>query len=465
MNTLVIDLTHGGVKIAVSIAKKTGDVYCWDIYNTLTVIDRKMLDVYGVKLISLEDISDFKGDLKVIHPVHLPLTQLDIKKHNPGLNYTFITHHQAIGEILDDWAVDISKIEVTGVKGKTSCVFMLKEILIDSNPLLLSSLGAFLYEGGRERVLKKNLSITPANIKETVDLAYNVANHVCGGGVKGRIYDCAIFECSLGGCGIGDVGLLTNILEDYPIARGRSSASIAKKQIFNCGIVCCEKDALDNYYNTLNHNMINSFSLTDEKANLFVKNIEYDLYETVIDIHYNGVKTVDGGEVTGDFTVKTFAPGSHNVLNVLGVVETCLSLNINESKIINGLGNYKGIVGRSNLRKIKNSIIIEEINPGINTKAIEASLNMVSGENYIVCIGGDYGITCEEIDEEMLADLIDGVDDNIVLTGDVGKSIVENIGRDVVYVQDYGDVYDFVVENNMNLLFIYRSDYRLLSKR
>ena len=154
MNILVIDLTHGGVKIAVSIAKKTQNVYCWDIYNTLDEIDRKILDVYGVKLIGLEDISNFKGDLKVIHPVHLPLTRSDIEKHNPNLNYTFITHHQAIREILDGWGDDINRIEVTGVKGKTSSVFMLKEILIDSNPLLLSSLGAFIYNDGCEKVLK-----------------------------------------------------------------------------------------------------------------------------------------------------------------------------------------------------------------------------------------------------------------------------------------------------------------------
>lgn len=465
MNILVIDLTHGGVKIAVSIAKKTQNVYCWDIYNTLDEIDRKMLDVYGVKLIGLEDISNFKGDLKVIHPVHLPLTRSDIEKHNPNLNYTFITHHQAIREILDGWGDDINRIEVTGVKGKTSSVFMLKEILIDSNPLLLSSLGAFIYNDGCEKVLKKNLSITPANIKETVDLAYKVANPVCGGEVKGRIYGCAVFESSLGGCGIGDVGLLTNIIEDYPIARGRSSASAAKRQIFNCNIVCCEKKALDKYYSTLNHSGVNSFSLSDEEANLFAKSIEFDLYETVINIHYNNVKTVTGGEVTGDITVKTFAPGSHNVLNVLGVVETCLSLNIDECKIVNGLMNYKGIAGRSNLKKINNSIIIEEINPGINTKAIEASLDMVHGKNYIVCIGGDYGITCEEIDEEKLADLIERADDNIVLTGDVGRNIAENITGDVMYVSNYEDIYDFAVENNMNLLFIYRSDYKTLSKR
>ena len=51
MNNLVIDLTHGGVKIAISLAKKGKNVLAYDIYNTLNVIDRKMLDIYDIWLI------------------------------------------------------------------------------------------------------------------------------------------------------------------------------------------------------------------------------------------------------------------------------------------------------------------------------------------------------------------------------------------------------------------------------
>ena len=46
MNTLVIDLTHGGVKIAISLAKKGEKVYCYDIYNTLKDIDKQMFQIY-----------------------------------------------------------------------------------------------------------------------------------------------------------------------------------------------------------------------------------------------------------------------------------------------------------------------------------------------------------------------------------------------------------------------------------
>lgn len=466
MNILVIDLTHGGVKIAVSLAKKGKNVYCYDIYNTLKDIDRRMLDVYNVKLIELEDLKKFNGDLKVIYPIHLPLSNDDIKKYNPDLNYTFTTHHEAIGELLANWGEGINKIEITGVKGKTSCVFMLKEILIDNNPLILSSLGALLYEDEKELILQKNISITPANIKECIDLAYRLANPICGGEIKNQIYNCAIFESSLGGCGIGDVGLLTNIVEDYPIAKNRLSASIAKKQIFNCEIVCCEKESLDKYYKDIEHEKINSFSLDDNTANVYVSNAEYCLDETKIDIIYDNVKTKDGIIINGEIEIKTFAPGHHHVLNVLGVVATALSLNIEKEKIIEGLRNYRGIPGRTNKKVIENITVIEEINPGINTRAIEASIDMLNDKSeYIISIGGDYGITCEEIDEYEVAKLIDTLDLEIVLTGEVGKSILNKINKKVKLIEDYNSVYDFALKNNKNLLFIYRSDYRKLSKR
>ncbi|MBE6504584.1 MAG: coenzyme F430 synthase [Methanobrevibacter millerae] len=466
MNILVIDLTHGGVKIAVSLAKKGKSVYCYDIYNTLKDIDRRMLDVYNVKLIQLKDLKDFTGDLKVIYPIHLPLTNEDIRKNNENLNYTFITHHEAVAEILDGWGKDIKKIEITGVKGKTSCAFMLKEILIDENPLVLSSLGALLYVDKKEIVLQKNISIAPSNIKETVDLANKLANPLCNGESKNQIYNSAIFESSLGTTGIGDVGLLTNIVEDYPIAQNKSSASIAKKQVFRCGIICCEKESLDKYYKDIEHEKVNSFSFDDESADLYVKNVEYSLDETIIDIAFNDIKTKSDDIISGEIQVKTFAPGKHHVLNVLGVVGTALSLNIDENTIINGLKNYKGIAGRTNKKNIENITVIEEINPGINTKAIEASINMIDNDGkYIISIGGDYGITCEEIDEDTVAKLIDTLDKEIILTGEVGKSILNKINKKVNFIEDYNAVYDFAIENNRNLLFIYRSDYKKLSKR
>lgn len=472
MNYLVIDLTHGGVKISISLAKKGNNVFAYDIYNTLKGIDAKMLGIYGVEIITLDDLDNFKGDLKVIYPIHLPLSLDEIKSHNPDLNYTFITHHEAISEILKDWGDDIPKIEITGVKGKTSCAFMLKEILIDENPLLLTSLGALLYEDKKEIILRKNISITPANIKETVDLAYKFANPSCqikdGNVKKGNIrkYSCAIFESSLGASGIGDVGLLTNIVEDYPIAKNRSTASKAKEQIFRCEIVVCQKECLDKYYSHIKHDKVNSFSVNDKNANLYLTNAEYSLDKTKIDVEYKNVKTKKGNVISGNLSVETFAPGRHHVSNVLGAILTCLSLEIDNDKIINGLENYKGIAGRTNKKVIENSTIIEEINPGINTQSIKESINMIKDfNNYIIAIGGDYGITCEEIDEKKVSLFLDTLNNDLILTGDVGKSIAQKMKNKTKYIADYNEVYQTAIKENKNLLFIYRSSYSKLSQR
>lgn len=472
MHYLVIDLTHGGVKIAISLAKKGKVVHAYDIYSTLKPLDREMMEVYDINIIDLEDLSNITGDICVISPIHCPLTEEEIRRYNPELNYTFLTHHQAIGKILENWGDDILKIEVTGVKGKTSCVFMLKEILIDENPLILSSLGSLLYENEKEFFLKKNISITPANIKETIDLAYKIANPVCliaDGKVKSenlKKYSSAIFESSLGCCGIGDVGLLTNIAEDYPIAKNRLTASEAKSQVFMCNVVACEKESYDEHYSKIEHEKVNTFSLSDNSASLYAESVDYTLDETTIDIRYNNIKTINGKILNGKMTVKTFAPGSHHVSNVLGVVLTSLICEIDEENIKKGLENYKGIPGRTNKKTVKESTVIEEINPGINTDAIKKSIEMIDNLNdYFVVIGGDYGITCEEIDEDKVSEYLNSLECDMILTGDVGKAILEKMSRKVPFMQNWEDCYDYVINENKNLLFIYRSDYRKIEQR
>ena len=284
MNNLVIDMTHGGVKIAIGLAKKGRNVLAYDIYNTLNIVDRKMLEVYDVWLLNdLSELETYRGEMRIIYPVHLPLTHDEIMKNNPELSYTFSTHHETVKELLEDWGDDIKKVEITGVKGKTSSVFMLKEIMIDENPLILSSLGALLYEDGKEIVLKRDISITPANIKETIDLAYKIANPICkiaDGIVESenlRKYNSAIFESSLGVSGIGDVGLLTNISENYPIAKDRVTASDVKKQVFNCGTVVCNKESLDMHYSDVKHPKVITFSIDDDESNLYASDVSYSL--------------------------------------------------------------------------------------------------------------------------------------------------------------------------------------------
>jgi len=574
MDVLVVDLTHGGVKIAIELGKlgQFDNVYAYDIYNTLKEDEKHRLHSYNIKLLDNENdlknyilnfiiINDLKisnsnisnleisnskisnskisnlkfsnsktsddNELLIVNPVHSSFNVFNminnqnynfiksidsIKENNSISSINFINyknfikeinHHKAVNLILNKWKKklnheNIPVIEVTGVKGKTSVVKMLKEILIDKNPIVLSSLGANLYKDDKKIILKENISITPASILETVNLAKKIANPDC---IKtGEIdnldygvldYGACIFESSLGVTGMGDVGVLTNIVENYSIAKNTSNARNAKQQVFDCDIVAIEKETLEKHYSEkIDGDVnINTFSFSDKNAHLFVEEVKFDLNKTNIKIIYNNIKTNFGKILNGHLNIDVFAPGKHHVLNVLATVTAALSCDIDEDIIISGLAKFMGIKGRTSLKTQENQIIIEEINPGINTKAIESSINMINNlKDYVIIIGGKYGVTCEEIDENKVANLLDNLlynildisngkldkknqdsylnnKFNLILTDDLGKEIGKRMKNTVKFIEDPIEAQKLAVENNKNVLFIYRSNYSQMNKR
>ena len=479
MDVLVIDATHGGVKLAIEFSKleNYNNIYLYDIYNTLNTEDNEKLKIKNIKTTTLKD---FKSkDLLVVSPVHLPLREDELKSNINAENYRFITHHEAVKILLDEFFKNFEKIpivEITGVKGKTSSVFILKEILKDLHPLILSSLGIIQVRDSYDINLKKDISITPANIKQAVDLAFRIDNPICdmecnkSETTNNINYKSMILESSLGVTGIGDVGLLTNIVENYPIAKNKSDAKTAKSQIFKCSKIAIDKKTLEKYYKKeLNEfkSKIITFSIDDKESNVIVENVEYSFDCTKFKVIFKNVKTITDRIISGEFKAKSFAPAPHHMENILGAITVALILEIPENKIINGLASYKGIVGRTHVKNIDGLKVIDEVNPGINTKTIEYSINMLKNpEKYSIIIGGDYGVTCEEINEEKVAKLLDGKTNlNLILTGAVGENINKKLNNPIIFIKDYEDAIDKSLENNLNILFIYRSDYHKLSLR
>ena len=79
MNNLVIDLTHGGIKISVSLAKKGEKVYAYDLYDTLKDEDGKEYHVclgsytiegkhagYYARISEYPRIDSFASDIPVL---------------------------------------------------------------------------------------------------------------------------------------------------------------------------------------------------------------------------------------------------------------------------------------------------------------------------------------------------------------------------------------------------------------
>ena len=500
MNAFLVDLTHGGVKISSELAKsgKYENIFAYDLYGTLKEEDETFLKTCGVRVI--KDLDDFKEAIEtysnflsneknksdkhnlniseefsenlpnkkekdsnyprkdlIINPIHSPLNisnlldetsddlKLSIDEKNQFSNsFEILNHHTATKLVLSSWREKAMKenvacIEITGVKGKTSVAYMLNEIMLENekNTLLLSSLGAHLFrnnQNGRESediVLMKNISITPANIINTIQYSNKIVNPKYGHEENFEDflnYDVSIFENSLGVCGLGDVGVLTNIVENYTIARGSSNAREAKKQVFNCPMVV----------------IINTFSIYDNSSNVFAQSIDYDLNQSEIKVRYHDLKVL-GSEKSknGEICIKTFAPGRHHVLNTLTALTVALTLGIDGEAIQKGLKNFNGIEGRTHLTKVGDSLIIEEINPGINTKAIDS---------YIM----------------------ENPDVDLILTDELGLSIKKKLDKlndansknhEIKYIESYEEAQNKAIMENKNILFIYRSNYSQISKR
>ncbi len=446
---LVVDMTHGGIVIASEFSKRTGvKVLSWDLYHTLDDAAKDNLATDGIKLVDDQFLESHQDDdLLVVAPVHSQLT-VPVK----------MTHHQAVRLILEE-EIKVPIIEVTGVKGKTSTVAILKEIYRYYNPLILSSLGVEAVEGGKTTILQKDISITPASIITAWKLAIKA---------KFRPGMC-IFETSLGGTGLAEVGVLTNLAEDYPIAGNSKRASQAKEQIFQSKLVACHLESFhSNYSNKDYKNRTNTFSL-DGEANLTISHVKYDIRETSFTLEVKNLKNVRGELVNTSIPVKTFAPGPHQLENILSAACAAFSLGTPENEIHSGLEEFKGIKGRTSILESGDVRIVQEINPGINLTAIKKSVAMMGhyGDMALV-LGGQYGITCEEIDENSLAAFLDELsnDTTLILTDELGKSLSNKINRAKIHVKDIEDAIDLASELRVaNVLLIYRSHFASVEKR
>ncbi len=451
----IVDMTHGGKIIAIEFSKLSSyNVFGWDIYNTLTVEEKKNLRENGVKLVDedylkrmlsekSEELSRLKfdlfegNDLCLVAPIHC------------NLDYPVsMTHHEAVAFLMKNY-IKTPVIEVTGVKGKTSVVYMLKEIFKDLNPLILSSLGVEVVDDGKSKFLKKDISITPASIIDAWRMAedYNVG-----------IF---IVETSLGGTGLAEVGILTNIIEDYTIAKGTRKASQAKVQIFNNKIIACDHDSFNNFYPDFKEKT-NTFSI-DGKGNDKASNISFGFTETIFQVEVKGLKTISGEILDHAFEISTFAPAPHHVQNVLSAICASLTMGISKNSLINGLRNFNGLKGRTSIINEHEVRIIEEVNPGINLATIKKAVSMLKDlPRSGVVFGGKYGVTCEEIDENSASSILNDLTEDIqlILTDELGYNVKEGIKRNFYYIPQLDEAMDYALDSGcQNILLIYRSTF------
>ena len=221
----VLDLTHGGIPIAKKLAALGNDVSGVDVYGT---VDQALLgeleDKYGIRCSKAPlPLSEFDLLDLLIVPVHLdPAYPMLSKARSEGK--TVLSHHEAIGKILQDDPEfsDIRIVEITGVKAKTSTASLLADMLSRRFEVVLhTSRGLEAWKEGTSSLIQRGLSITPGSILTAIEKSLEA-------GIKPEFF---IFEISIGGTGTADLGVLTTLSPDYGIANNTSLASDAKLQL------------------------------------------------------------------------------------------------------------------------------------------------------------------------------------------------------------------------------------------
>ena len=221
-NLAVLDLTHGGIPIAKSLAAAGIEVTGIDVYGT---VEPGML----VELEEKHGIHCSKTPLPasgfdvLVAPVHLDSAYpmlVDARAQGKSI----LSHHEIVGEILngDSRLSGIKTIEVTGVKAKTSTASLLADMLSRQFEVVLhTSRGLEYWKAGTSSLIHRGLSITPGSILVAVEKVFEA----------GLRPDFLIFEISIGGTGTADFGILTTLSPDYRIANSTALASEAKLQL------------------------------------------------------------------------------------------------------------------------------------------------------------------------------------------------------------------------------------------
>ena len=388
MKVLLLDMTHGGQILAPLYKAEGHDVTVADVYKIAPDTMLNSLKELGIR-VEIGEPSPDHYDL-VSMPCHCPDIFLENCTYDSRIWYS-----QSVNHFMDD---DRFRIEVTGVKGKTSTCYILAHILACAGKkvFLRSSRGSGPYTSGGHEITELK-SIAPPYL---LDLP------------KGG-YDIIICEVSLGGSGKADISCITNLLEDYGIAKNTRHAEEAKKDILTDRVnivLDSEKDIWSKYGKPL-RTVRDRVKIVDlpkfgEPTKLIV---DYEgEHEITLDGSYLGIQYIEA----------------------IGMaLEVCDSMNIPNEAVLSALSSFKGVPGRGEIQYRGGVRYVIERNPGISHMSVERTLrtlkNMGCLDDAIVIIDPVSKKVCDKLDRELIEKVVDSYGVDLIVTpGDGSEPII-----------------------------------------
>lgn len=394
----VLDLTHGGIPLARSIAKQAHSVTAVDVYGT---VDKEVLsDLEKDEIIIKNNINSIDPDL-IVAPVHMDPGLV------PDLFYCpVITHHAAVGVLLLNSIKSSRIIEITGTGAKTSTAVLLADMASRSMSVVSHTThGVEHWSNGVPEMIYQGLSIAPGSILEAMEHTSNIDP------------DLYIFEISLGGTGAADIGIITTLENEYTIANGTTTSTAAKNQMVE---YARRRSTL--LVNALSNETINApnsvrtvtFSDISKDADVYLE----DPGTGVRSIHYSGM---DIG----------FTPGTGYDPSAYSTAMACTAaaaavLGIEPDTIRSSLEAFKGVDGRMRLKELFGRTIVDNSNSGMNIRSVEHALDYskkiaLKKSRSILILGEEARQVCEGLDPKdvsvFITDHVNEVD-NIFLVGE-----------------------------------------------
>lgn len=396
MRALVIDATHGGITISEALIEKGYEVTCVDVY-------KKLSNIKGLKFEIIQELPNLSNYDLIIKPVHFPL-------HN--FNGKIITHHEAVKMIVSS-EIDYPIVEITGSFGKTSAIKCAMELLKhDYKVLSLTSEGIIFAEKGKESIILSNISTTPANIIKAVRLCP-------------KRPDLAIFEVSLGGTGMANLGIIKNVYHNYSIAKGTSSALMAKLSMIknrrpNSTILLNADDPLLRGFSDVEY-----FSMYS-KQNIYAQDVNITRNGIAFKLIFNGFSTMNGKSNSQIFIEALNGPmGREHVENIMVGASIAKFFGIEEERISIPREVFNG-------KMILMDSLVLNRSPAINEKVIENSIKefLELFPPVRLEIGGKLKTSCGFINIEEVARIINNSPfEEVFLFGELGEELKKLVNK------------------------------------
>ncbi len=404
MDALILDMTHGGHLIAERQADRGWDVTCVDNYHLSTEEARRRLSDRGIEALFESPARRFDA---LFMPAHCPDSY--IGEATADERYTF---SDAVRMLIGDGLP--FRIEVTGVKGKTSTCYLIAHILDawGKKVFLHTSRGEGPYSSGTHHVDRLK-SIAPPYILE----------------LPSEGYDVVVSEVSLGGSGRADIALITNLVDDYGIAKDSRKASDAKKQILS--------DRGRNIVREEEHGIWHALrpELVLETYGGGCKALDRPALGKPLRIVYQYLGKEEEAVLGGSFLSIQYLPAIDAALKV------CEDMGVPAQKVKEALGTFRGVPGRGEVSKEDGVWKVTERNPGISHVSIDMTLRclkeMGALEGCIAVVDPVSRRVCDKMHPDMMRSVLEkyGVE-HVITEGDGREADVSGHPVVVTFVKE-----------------------------